>query len=138
MGPQYSFAGPTAHHNSTVKAGLKDLADEERLAHVTRAFKQVSQLWSFAGRLWSGVLPCKLRERALAVQIGAAFEWAADALLSLEDVGADEATEIATLFTNWQHAALDVLYPIDEDVSFLLLGHFLFYLFSQVLIISIP
>ena len=121
-----------------LNAGLKDLADEERLAHVTRAFKQVSQLWSFAGRLWSGVLPSKLRERALAVQIGAAFEWAADALLSLEDVGADEATEIATLFTNWQHAALDVLYPIDEDVSFLLLGHFLFYLFSQVLIISIP
>ena len=84
--------------------------EEGRLEHVSKCMRQVEQLWSFVARHMH-VLPTKLRPRTVGALVDVAFAWAVECLLRLEDIGADEATELASLLERWQRGALDALCP---------------------------
>ncbi|XP_041456853.1 centromere/kinetochore protein zw10 homolog [Lytechinus variegatus] len=98
-----------------IAEGFQRVADAEKVKSADRAIKQVIHRWTHLKAVWAEVLPANVYTKSIATLINTVLMHVVEQITRLEDISADDASQLHLIFTKIKEETPDILQPPNTE-----------------------
>ncbi|XP_789289.3 centromere/kinetochore protein zw10 homolog [Strongylocentrotus purpuratus] len=98
-----------------IAEGFQRVADAENVTSANRAIKQVIHRWTHLKAVWAEVLPDNVYTKTMATLVNTVLMHVVEQITRLEDISADDASQLHLIFTKLKDETPDILKPSESE-----------------------